>query len=177
MRARIRLAAPLLCVALPAAMQGQAPPPPPSPPACSAPAHRAFDFWVGTWDVYNPAGTLVGRNVITARNSGCTLHESYTTPSGYTGQSINAYDATRDRWHQTWSDNGGLLLLIEGGSPQEGVMRLEGTRVGPGGQQLTERITWTRLDADRVRQHWETSTDGGATWRTSFDGEYRRVVP
>lgn len=175
MPARIRLVLPMLLAGLPAPGQAQSQPPSSAPPSCSAPAHRAFDFWLGTWDVYNPAGTLVGRNVITARNNGCTLHESYTTPGGYSGQSINAYDATRDRWHQTWSDNGGLLLLIEGGAPEAGVMRMEGTRLGQGGQQVMERITWTRLDADRVRQHWESSTDGGATWRTSFDGEYRRV--
>ena len=23
--------------------------------------------------------------------------------------------------------------------------------------------------------HWEVSTDGGTTWRTVFDGTYRRV--
>jgi hypothetical protein len=30
------------------------------------------------------------------------------------------------------------------------------------------------LPDGRVRQHWETSKDGGATWTTAFDGYYRR---
>lgn len=161
----------LLAVGAPTTGRAQAQPVAP----CAAAAFRAFDFWVGQWEVVNPAGTVVGQNEIVVRNNGCTLHESYTTPAGYSGQSINAYDASRNRWHQTWSDTGGLLLLIEGESPRDGVMRLEGTRTGPGGELLTERITWTRLDADRVRQHWQTSTDGGQTWRTTFDGEYRRA--
>src|SRR5690606_24732559 len=77
----------------------QAPPPAPPPPRpCASEAYRAFDFWLGTWDVVNPAGAVVGRNVITAGNGGCTINESYTTPAGYAGQSINAYDAPRDRW-------------------------------------------------------------------------------
>ena len=29
-------------------------------------------------------------------------------------------------------------------------------------------------DPDRVRQHWESSSDGGTTWTTAFDGVYVR---
>ena len=36
-----------------------------------------------------------------------------------------------------------------------------------------ERITWTPNADGSVRQHWETSTDDGKTWKTSFDGLYR----
>jgi len=31
---------------------------------CADALHRQFDFWVGKWDVYNPAGTLVGANTL-----------------------------------------------------------------------------------------------------------------
>ena len=37
-----------------------------------------------------------------------------------------------------------------------------------------QRITWTPLDGGRVRQHWESTTDGGKTWVTAFDGLYTR---
>jgi len=36
------------------------------------------------------------------------------------------------------------------------------------------RITWRVLPDARVRQLWETSSDGGATWTTSFDGYYEK---
>lgn len=166
------LAAPL------ASLAAQTPPePPPAPPPCAGDAYRAFDFWLGTWEVVNPAGAVVGRNVITAGNGGCTINESYRTPGGYAGQSINAYDAPRDRWHQTWTDVSGLLLRLEGSSPAPGVMRLEGTRLDPQGRTVTDRITWTRQEDGRVRQFWEQSLDGGSTWQTAFDGMYRRVEP
>lgn len=158
-------------------LAAQTPPAPPQPPSCTREAYRAFDFWLGTWDVVNPAGAVVGRNVITAGNGGCTINESYTTPGGYAGQSINAYDAPRERWHQTWTDVSGLLLRLEGNSPQPGVMRLEGTRVDAQGRTVTERITWTRQADGRVRQFWEQSLDGGTTWQTAFDGMYQRVEP
>lgn len=162
----------LLALARPVAAQDQ-----PAPPACSAPEHRAFDFWVGEWDVFRPDGSLAGRNAITRRMGGCVLHESYTGWSAlqsYHGESFNVYDATRGVWHQTWVDGTGLLLLLEGGI-RDGAMVLEGTIVRDGAEVLN-RITWTVLDGSggRVRQHWETSTDGGASWSTAFDGEYRR---
>ena len=41
-------------------------------------------------------------------------------------------------------------------------------------QGTVERIAWTP-DADgSVRQHWQQSTDDGASWATVFDGIYRR---
>ena len=33
---------------------------------CPTPAYRAFDFWLGEWEVRDAKGTLVGHNVITA---------------------------------------------------------------------------------------------------------------
>lgn len=142
---------------------------------CLGAPYRAFDFWIGTWDVIGANGSVAGRNVITAGNNGCTIHESYSTPRGYTGQSINAFDASRNRWHQTWSDNSGLLLLLDGESPRPGVMVLQGARRDGQGREILDRITWTANADGSVRQHWENSSDGGATWTTSFDGRYVRV--
>lgn len=160
------LAMVLLCLASPAVAQ--------SP--CTSPDHRAFDFWVGTWDVYDTSGTLRGHNEIRSTLGGCVLRESYRTPSGYEGESVNIYDASRGVWHQSWVDNGGLLLRIEGGI-RDGSMVLEGLTMGADGTESLNRITWTRLDSDgdRVRQLWEISTDEGITWTVAFDGEYRRA--
>jgi hypothetical protein len=155
--------------------------PPPAPggigAACASAAYRDFDFWIGTWDVYGVSGAVAGRNVITRENAGCTIRESYAGGQGYVGQSINAYDAGRDRWHQTWSDITGLLLRLEGGSPRPGVMVLQGTRRDRQGRDVTDRIMWTAEADGTVRQHWETSSDGGTTWATTFDGRYVRVTP
>ncbi len=153
---------------LPPTLVGQSAP-------CASPAHRAFDFWVGSWDVQLPDGTLAGRNTIRRLMGGCVLHERYTTPSGYEGESINIFDVSRGVWHQTWADNGGLLLRLEGGAREESMV-MAGETVGADGTTSRQRITWTPMDAtgERVRQLWETSTDGGATWSVAFDGRYVR---
>ena len=41
---------------------------------------------------------------------------------------------------------------------------------------VRHRITWTPRPDGTVRQHWQTSLDGGATWTTAFDGAYRRAA-
>jgi len=61
---------------------------------CTGEEHRQFDFWIGSWRVENPAGAVVGHNTI-RRVTDCFLHESYTTPTGYEGQSFNIYGRAR----------------------------------------------------------------------------------
>jgi hypothetical protein len=144
-----------------------------TPPDCTSADHRAFDFWVGTWDVFNPGGTLVAENIITLEMNDCVVHESYTNTQGYHGESFNVFDRSRGVWHQTWVDQNGALLQLEGGIV-DGSMVLEGTTVGPGGTEVLNRVAWTPNADGSVRQHWQSTRDGGATWSTAFDGTYRR---
>jgi hypothetical protein len=142
------------------------------PPACTDAAHRAFDFWLGDWQVYKPDGKLAGRNRITREYGGCVIHEHYTTEYGYSGESLNIYDASRKVWHQTWVDNSGLLLILEGGL-RDRAMVLEGKTTGADGAITNQRITWTPNADGSVRQLWEASKAKGE-WTTSFDGKYIR---
>jgi len=145
------------------------------PDPCATREHRAFDFWLGEWTVFTPDGREAGRSVISRAMGGCVLHERYEGTTGFEGESFNIYDASGSRWHQTWVDNGGLLLQLDGGI-RDGAMVLEGTTRSADGDVSAQRITWTPLQGEggAVRQHWEQSTDGGRTWTTVFDGEYRR---
>ena len=144
---------------------------------CAGPEHREFDFWIGAWDVFDPSGTRVGRNTISAVLDGCALHEQWKGVSGRRGTSLNTYAPGQGQWHQTWVDSAGTLLLLDGGI-RDGAMVLEG-RTPPGedaASAVRHRISWSVVngDPDRVRQHWETSPDGTA-WQTAFDGLYLRI--
>ncbi len=140
--------------------------------ACDDPEHRAFDFWLGDWVVTKPDGKQVGVNHITAEYDGCVLHERYEAASGYRGESLNIYDAGRKVWHQTWVDNAGLLLRLEGGL-REGSMVLEGQTTGADGQVMLHRITWTPQANGSVLQLWQ-STDKDGVWQVVFDGRYEK---
>jgi hypothetical protein len=54
-------------------------------------------------------------------------------------------------------------------------MLLRGIRPPPGSGRIDDRVTWSAFSADRVRQFWESSSDGGQTYPTVvFDGLYHR---
>ena len=143
----------------------------PAPP-CTAAEHRAFDFWLGEWNVHGANGKLAGTNSIRKEFGGCVLRERYDTGRGYSGESFNVYDAPRKVWHQSWVDSSGLLLLLEGGI-RDGKMVLEGQTVGADGKPTKHRITWTPNPDGSVRQFWE-STGAGGEWTVAFDGKYTR---
>jgi uncharacterized protein DUF1579 len=153
-----------------------APAPAPAPPACSGPEFRQFDFWLGDWDVKLPNGKVAGTNNIQGILGGCVLQESWKGAGKVEGHSFNIYDASTKRWHQTWVDNTGTLLNLDGGIV-DGKMVLSGDTLDEKGNKVINRIIWTKVDADHVRQLWETSSDGGKTWETAFDGQYTKKKP
>src|SRR5262249_40696355 len=98
---------------------GPAPPAPWfGPRAARAPRARFTSAWaggVGEWDVFGPLGRQVGTNSITALFDGAALAEHWRGVGEVEGRSLNAYDAPTGRWHQTWVDSAGGLLLLDGG--------------------------------------------------------------
>jgi hypothetical protein len=146
---------------------------PPQTPCKSRPEYRQFDFWVGEWDVRNPQGQQAGTNSVQLILGDCVVFENWTGARGGHGKSFNVYNAARGKWQQTWVDNSGSVLELAG-EFKDGQMRFTGESVGRGGAKTLERLTFTKLDDDRVRQFWEQSTDGGKTWTVAFDGTYIR---
>ncbi|XOV79780.1 MAG: hypothetical protein ACFHVJ_02200 [Aestuariibacter sp.] len=145
--------------------------------ACDKPENRQFDFWIGEWQV-TANGKTAGTNVISKHLGECALHEHYTTPTGYEGTSFNIYDKITRRWHQTWVDNTGLLLQLNGGleTLEDGrqAMVMWGEGMNPQGATVTHRITWTANEDGTVRQHWQMTEDQGLTWNSVFDGLYSK---
>jgi hypothetical protein len=144
----------------------------PAPPTCDAAEHRQFDFWVGEWDVRDPSGQVVGTNSITSSYDGCLLVERWEGAGGSAGTSQNFFHRVDGKWHQNWIDSraAGPLWLV-GGLDARGAMVM--TDADPSASPLN-RITWSPNPDGTVRQHWEQSTDSGATWATVFDGLYAR---
>jgi len=140
--------------------------------ACDASAFRQFDFWLGEWQVHTPDGKLAGTNRIERQYDGCVIHEHYTTDRGYSGESLNIYDEPRKVWHQTWVDNSGTLLSLEG-QLVDGKMVLQGQSTGSDGLVTRHRISWTPNADGSVRQLWE-STDAKGEWSVAFNGMYTK---
>jgi len=142
------------------------------PPACVAPEFRQFDFWLGPWKVTDPKGNQVGKSVISRVSEGCAIREQWTSSTGQGGTSINYYDADNHEWHQDWVGGDGTILHLRGGL-KAGAMVLSGESKGTKGT-FINRITWTPLPDGKVRQQWETSSETGTSWKTSFVGTYEK---
>ena len=147
---------------------------------CTNPEYKQFDFWLGDWEVFDfssgKQGPLAGTNRVVKALGNCVVQENWKGSQGGNGSSFNMYQPLEQKWHQTWVDDSGTLLLLKG-EFRDAKMVLEGKHPGQrAGETISERITWNQVNGnpDQVRQRWEQSRDGGSTWQIAFDGLYVR---
>lgn len=145
--------------------------------ACCTENHRAFDFWIGTWTVTKPDGSLAGTNVIDKIQDECILRENWTSATpGYTGTSHNFYNTTTKQWEQLWIDNQGQSLHLKGNRIGNKMVLKTDEQTNANGQKFHHRVTWTLNEDGSVRQYWETVTnDKDIT--VAFDGLYKKDKP
>lgn len=146
---------------------------------CSRPEFRQFDFWLGEWEVFGLKGNKAGDSRISIMLDSCVILEEWTgTPNQgftYAGKSFNSYNAATKQWQQTWTDNTGNTTEFLRGEGSDGKIVYYADKVtGPDGKNFMRRLTFTKLSNDKVRQFGEMSNDGGTTWITEYDLEYRR---
>ncbi len=143
------------------------------PPAhpCDAAEYRQFDFWVGDWDVHDPAGNFVGTNKVTREQDGCLLVEHWTSSRGKeTGTSFNYYDTRDKKWHQLYLSNNGNA----GAFPAMAGELKDGKMVLISDENVTPvfRWTWYVTSPGHVRQMAESSSDNQKTWKITWDSIY-----
>ena len=142
--------------------------------ACDDEFYRQFDFWLGDWQVMQADGTLAGHNTISQAFGDCVIHEQFTSVNGFEGASYNIYDKSTQQWHQSWVDNTGLLLQLNGGLV-ENAMVMWGEGTDQTGQRVQHRITWTPQENGTVIQLWEVSHSQGLNWQELFKGFYQKA--
>lgn len=163
----------LLLALLPTALYAQQMP-------CSGKNYRQFDFWIGQWEAFNKNGQKAGDSKISVILDSCIIFEEWTSANltqgiRYAGKSFNTYNSVTKQWQQTWVDNvGGTTEYLQGKAGNNNI--IYETRPFPISKDTLaiRRLSFYKLDTDKVRQHGEISKDNGATWITEFDLEYRR---
>ena len=142
-------------------------------PCCSE-AFRQFDFWLGDWETYQNKN-LAGTNNIVLLQDSCVIQENWkSAKSNYTGTSYNFYDPITKKWHQTWVDNQGGYLLLNGTLINGSMILKSDPTKDVQGNVIINKVTWTPNADGTVRQLWEVSKDKEKTWNTVFDGLYRK---
>lgn len=162
----------ICCLVLPLFTLAQAPK---TKPCSINPIYQQFDFWLGEWNVFAPNGQQAGSSKIERLLDSCVILENWYTPNGSSGKSFNTYNAAKQKWQQYWVDNSGGVTEYSNGRFENGAMIMETEKITmPNQTSRIMRMTFTPLSKDKVRQHGQSSTDNGLTWKTDFDLEYRR---
>jgi tetratricopeptide (TPR) repeat protein len=138
---------------------------------------RAFDFWIGEWDV-QPTGRARGpqgaSSVIEKSLEGCLIIEHWEPGSPPRGKSFNTFNRVTRQWEQFWVDASGRLTHYFGTFQPDGSLRYETKAAAPAGSGPVMRMTFEKKSASEVRQFGQQSTDGGTTWQMTFDLTYVR---
>jgi hypothetical protein len=149
---------------------------PQRPAGCVTPETRQFDFWLGEWDVSATGSTIVvAESSITSHDQGCVMLEYWRPFRGAHGHSINSYDTTDQKWHQTWVDATGRRTEYAG-TFHDDVMYLDNLSGPPPGapQGTRARMNYQRIDENTVRQWGENFDQAANEWKVSWDLTYHR---
>lgn len=144
---------------------------------CEAIAHaRDFDFWIGEWEVYTAVGhNLAGHSRIERILNGCAIQENWAGSVGDSGKSFNWFNTVTQEWQQTWIADQAYSTEYRKGKLEGSNLSLLADSYTAQGAPITIRLTFTNIDPNRVRQHFEQSADSGKTWSTTTDLVYVRV--
>ncbi len=146
-------------------------------PHLQNPAHD-LDFWVGSWKCQGEMTSPTGQKTPTsATNHVVRILDAHVIQEnfrmkGLNGMSVSAYDPNRKMWHQTWVDNGGAYIALNGAF-SDGQMILS-TQASPRGG--IQRMVFSAITANSFDWNWQGSKDGGKTWRTQWHLHYTRVA-
>lgn len=143
---------------------------------CRDEAHRALDFWLGTWDVYDTrSDTKIAESRVETIAGDCALRETYTQsigangqPVDYLGTSYSALNGADGTWRQLYVDTAGAALSYTGGIQDRAmVLTARAARLGT-------RMTLRPQADGSVRQSGDVTKDDGVTWAPGYDFTYRR---
>ncbi len=141
-------------------------------PCMYRPESRAFDFWVGDWDVTNAAGQPAGTSSVQLLLNGCALYENWNANGNGEGKSLNSYNPDLKLWQQFWTDQTGHVTEYRSSTWLNGSLQYTARVLTP--QPQTLHMTFTPVNKDLVRQFGEVSRDDGKTWTTQYDLYYHR---
>ena len=160
------------------------------PPACDEPEARAFDFWVGEWNVLNRWRAESGEWVDAGRATnqvfhvldGCAVVELWDGRLGtnhFRGFSVRAWEPATEEWVLVlnWPRPGGSTFSTLRGAFRHGRGDFHRESVNADGDTVLTRYTFSDIAPASLRWNDGTSLDGGRTWATQWIMEFTRRDP
>ncbi len=141
---------------------------------CAGAEFKQLDFWLGDWDARwdaspsGPAGH--GSNHITRTYGGCVTEEHF-EGGPLAGHSVSTYFGGSKTWRQTWVDNQGSYIDLEGGPDGKGNFVL--TTLARPGNAKANRMVFADIAPNSFVWHWQATQDG-KNWSDSWVIRYTR---
>lgn len=140
-----------------------------------------FDFWVGKWEATwtEPDGKIGrGTNTITKILDNTVIQENFRidegVSKGYLGTSISVYNPQKKTWHQGYADNQGAYFNLMG--ERQGDKRIFKTEVViKGEKRIFQRMVFYEITGNSMQWDWESTEDGGNTWKLNWRINYKRI--
>ena len=141
---------------------------------CAGAEFKQLDFWLGDWDAGWDAlpGRSAGRgsNHITRTYGGCVTEEHF-KGGPLNGHSVSTYFAGTKNWRQTWVDNQGSYIDLQGGPDGSGNFVL--TTPPQPGSTKANRMVFTDIKPDSFTWLWQATQDG-KIWADGWVIRYTR---
>ncbi len=135
-----------------------------------------FDFWVGDWNLTwknQDGSTGTAKNVVTKVLDEQVLFENFEAEgqNALKGMSHSVYNAKEKTWKQTWVDNQGSHIVLNG-AIQEGnpVFITEPAETKNGTLQF--RMVFSEITPNSFIWDWQRKKDDG--WESSWKIDYTR---
>jgi hypothetical protein len=142
-------------------------------PCTVDPEFRRLDFFIGDWLLQNQQGQTVQTTTVRLVIGDCVLEQVDVVPNGYEAKALHVYNALIGKWQAAYVDTLGAFAVLTA-EFKDGNLIYVGELRQPDRSLQLARNTFIKASADRIEQLYETSADGGATWRTAFQGAYVR---
>jgi hypothetical protein len=149
-----------------------------APPPCATDSnYQRLAFWVGDWEVLDSTGAHYATQRVHAVIDACAITAEWAGGVGDRGISLSAFDARTAEWRQVYVSNQvpvPLSVTLRRSDPSYGGPGLRFIPLvdAPAGSSET-RVTIMPASDHRVMELFESSRDGGKTWRLVFRAEHR----
>jgi hypothetical protein len=132
---------------------------------------------VGEWDLTwtNAKGeTEKGTNRIVRILDEKVIQENFSDgKNSYRGTSLSVYNPRLKTWNQTWADNQGGYIHLEG-LVSDGKRMFQTQPTDFNGTKVIRRMVFFDIKANSFTWNWEQSQDGGKTWALQWKINYKR---
>lgn len=140
-----------------------------------------YSFWIGKWQVTWDEGDGKigsGTNHVVRILDGKVIQENFSVTfganKGYLGTSLSVYNPTSQQWHQGYADNQGAYFNFIGDKMGDKYV-FKTLPVVKEDKEIIQRMVFYDITPSSLTWDWESTQDGGRTWKLNWRVNYKKI--